>query len=113
MTSPTPRTHGADGTRLGNPASAEPCVNHDHSAGAGGQAGAGPLASENQDCSGDTCITCSDSAVTVTVLWLMGDDLAMVDTGTGQEVVSVGLVEAKAGDQLLVHAKEAIAVIGS
>jgi hydrogenase expression/formation protein HypC len=62
-------------------------------------------------CHGDACITCSDTAVEVTVLRLTGDDLAMVDTGQGEEEVSVALVAAKAGDRILVHAGEAIAVL--
>jgi hydrogenase expression/formation protein HypC len=65
------------------------------------------------DCHGDVCITCSDTAVEVTVLRLIEDDLAVVDTGQGEEEVSVALVAARAGDRILVHAKEAIAVVGS
>jgi hydrogenase expression/formation protein HypC len=63
------------------------------------------------ECSGDTCITCSDTAVAVRVVALLADDLAVVDTGAGTEEVSVGLVCAKAGDTILVHAGEAIAVL--
>jgi hydrogenase expression/formation protein HypC len=63
------------------------------------------------ECHDEVCITCSDTAVTVTVLFLLGDGLAMVDTGAGEEVVSVALVPAVPGDQVLVHAKEAIAVV--
>lgn len=114
MTGSAPQVRPEHPASPGYPASAEPPVTHGHPDGTGHPAGSASLASHAvPECSGDTCITCSDSAVTVTVLWLMGDDLAMVDTGAGQEVVSVGLVEAKAGDQILVHAKEAIAVIGS
>jgi hydrogenase expression/formation protein HypC len=36
----------------------------------------------------------------------------MVDTGSGMEEVSVALVSAGIGDEILVHAKEAIAVLG-
>ncbi|HLJ07477.1 MAG TPA: HypC/HybG/HupF family hydrogenase formation chaperone [Acidimicrobiia bacterium] len=57
------------------------------------------------------CITCSDEAVPVTILELLEDDLARVDTGQTIEVVSVALVDAKIGDVILVHAKEAIAVV--
>ena len=64
-------------------------------------------------CSGDTCITCSDTAVQVTVVRLLADEMAVVDTGAGEETVSVALVEAGVGDTILVHASEAIAVIGS
>ena len=63
-------------------------------------------------CSGDTCITCSDVAVQVTVLRLLSDEMAVVDTGAGEETVSVALVTAGVGDTILVHAREAIAVIG-
>jgi hydrogenase expression/formation protein HypC len=65
-----------------------------------------------EQCRGDVCITCSDEAVAVTVLRLLPDELAIVDTGSGEEEVSVALVTAGVGDTILVHAKEAIAVIG-
>jgi hydrogenase expression/formation protein HypC len=64
------------------------------------------------ECSGDVCITCSDTAVEVTVLRLLDDQMAEVDTGAGQETVSIALVTAKVGDTVLVHAREAIAVVG-
>ena len=76
---------------------------------AGGSGGSSP---RNSTCSGDVCITCSDTAVEVTVLRLLGDALAVVDTGQGEEEVSVALVEAQPGDTILVHAKEAIAIVG-
>jgi hydrogenase expression/formation protein HypC len=64
------------------------------------------------ECHDDVCITCSDSAVQVTVVRLLDDGLAVVDTGQGgQEEVSVALVTAAVGDTLLVHAREAIAVV--
>jgi hydrogenase expression/formation protein HypC len=62
-------------------------------------------------CHDEACITCSDSAVAVTILRLLDDDLAVVDTGSGEEEVSVALVAAAAGDTILVHAGEAIAVV--
>jgi hydrogenase expression/formation protein HypC len=58
------------------------------------------------------CITCSDQAVAVRVVELLPNDLAMVDTGSTIEEVSVAFVSAKVGDEILVHAKEAIALIG-
>jgi hydrogenase expression/formation protein HypC len=64
------------------------------------------------DCHGDVCITCSDTAVEVTVLRLLDDEMAVVDTGSGEETVSVALVTAGVGDTILVHAREAIAVVG-
>ncbi len=64
------------------------------------------------ECHDDVCITCSDSAVRVTVVRLLDDGLAVVDTGQGaEEEVSVALVTASVGDTLLVHAREAIAVL--
>jgi hydrogenase expression/formation protein HypC len=68
------------------------------------------------ECLGDVCITCSDMAVEVTVVRLLEDQMAVVDTGAGQEgagqeTVSVALVTAGVGDTILVHAREAIAVV--
>jgi hydrogenase expression/formation protein HypC len=64
-----------------------------------------------QECHGEVCITCSDTAIPVTIVRLLGDGLALVDTGQGTEEVSVALVTATVGDTILVHAKEAIAVV--
>ena len=64
-------------------------------------------------CVGDVCITCSDMAVEVRVLRLLEDQMAVVDTGAGEETVSVALVSAAVGDTILVHAREAIAVVGA
>jgi hydrogenase expression/formation protein HypC len=64
------------------------------------------------ECGDGVCITCSDTAVEVTVLRLLADELAVVDTGAGEETVSVALVTAGVGDTILVHAREAIAVVG-
>jgi hydrogenase expression/formation protein HypC len=65
------------------------------------------------ECHDEGCLTCSDTAVAVTIVRLLDDGLAVVDTGAGQEEVSVALVRAAVGDTVLVHAKEAIAVVGS
>jgi hydrogenase expression/formation protein HypC len=65
------------------------------------------------ECHDEVCVTCSDTAVPVTVVRLLGDDLALVDTGSGEEEVSVAFVSAAPGDTILVHAKEAIAVVPS
>ena len=46
------------------------------------------------------------------MLRLLEDELAVVDTGLGEETVSVALVTARVGDTILVHAREAIAVVG-
>jgi len=65
-----------------------------------------------QHCDDGTCVTCGDIAVEVTVLRLLPDGLAVVDTGQGtEEEVSVALVAAGEGDRILVHAGEAIAVV--
>ena len=67
-------------------------------------------------CASEHCITCGDIAVEVTVLRLLPDQLAIVDTGQNndqniEEEVSVALVDAAPGDTILVHASEAIAVV--
>lgn len=63
-------------------------------------------------CTDGVCITCSDTAVAVTVLRLLEDELAVVRTDGGrEEEVSVALVDAGVGDTILVHASEAIAVL--
>lgn len=64
------------------------------------------------ECHGEVCITCSDEAVVVPIVALLPDELAVVDTGSGHEEVSIALVTAGVGDEILVHAKEAIAVLG-
>jgi hydrogenase maturation factor len=63
-------------------------------------------------CHDDVCVTCSDAAVAVPVLTVGERGLATVATETGCEEISVALVDARPGDIVLVHAKEAIAVIG-
>ena len=65
------------------------------------------------ECTGEVCITCSDTAVEVRVLRLLEDQMAVVEGGAGEETVSVALVSAGVGDTILVHAREAIAVVGA
>ena len=65
------------------------------------------------ECHDEVCVTCSDTAVAVTIVRLLDDGLAVVDTGDGEEEVSVALVTAGTGDTILVHAREAIAVLQS
>jgi hydrogenase expression/formation protein HypC len=48
----------------------------------------------------------------VRVVRLLPDALALVSTSDGEEQVSVALVTAGVGDTILVHAGEAIAVVG-
>jgi hydrogenase expression/formation protein HypC len=62
-------------------------------------------------CHDEVCLTCSDAAIQVTIVELLADELAIVDTGEGREEVSVALVDAGVGDTILVHAGEAIGVI--
>ena len=89
----------------------EPAVGLGPAAGQGGADGsARPAVPE---CHEDVCVTCSDSAVPVTIVRLLGDGLAVVDTGSGEEEVSVAFVPAAPGDTVLVHAGEAIAVVTS
>jgi hydrogenase expression/formation protein HypC len=76
----------------------------------GGHMSSGHMSS-GPECHGDVCITCSDTAVQVRVVELLADELAVVDTGSSLEEVSVALVSAAVGDTILVHAKEAIAVV--
>ena len=71
------------------------------------------LPAGGEHCAGDVCITCSDMAVEVRVLRLLEDQMAVVDTGAGEETVSVALVSAAVGDTILVHAREAIALVGA
>ena len=70
------------------------------------------MSGEVPACYGDVCITCADEAVQVRVVRLLEAGLAVVDTGESMEEVSVALVDAAVGDTILVHAKEAIAVVG-
>jgi hydrogenase expression/formation protein HypC len=63
-------------------------------------------------CHDDVCITCGDQALQVKVVRLLEDELAEVETEGGVEVVSVALVDATVGGTVLVHAGEAIAVVG-
>ena len=62
-------------------------------------------------CHDEVCITCGDTAVPVRILRLLEDEMAVVETGSGPEEVSVALVSATVGDTILVHAGEAIAVM--
>jgi hydrogenase expression/formation protein HypC len=66
---------------------------------------------QQPECHDEVCITCSDAAVAVTIVRLLPDGLALVDTEAGQEEVSVALVSAGVGDTVLVHAGEAIALV--
>jgi len=62
-------------------------------------------------CHDGVCITCSDTAVEVTIVAVHDLEMAAVDTGEGIEEVSIALVSAGVGDTILVHAGEALAVV--
>ncbi|MER5644657.1 HypC/HybG/HupF family hydrogenase formation chaperone [Streptosporangium sp. NPDC002524] len=64
-----------------------------------------------EDCTGGVCVTCSDQALPMSVVRLLEGELAIVDAGGVLEEVSVALVDPAVGDTVLVHAREAIAVI--
>src|SRR6202041_374878 len=61
-----------------------------------------PSAVQPPECHDEVCITCSDTAVAVTIARLLPDSLAVVDTEAGQEEVSIALVSAGVGDTILV-----------
>lgn len=63
-------------------------------------------------CPDDVCLTCADTATPVHITELRPGGLALATTDTGTEEISVALVQAQVGDVVLVHAKEAIAVLG-
>ncbi|GAA4240965.1 hypothetical protein GCM10022254_67910 [Actinomadura meridiana] len=63
------------------------------------------------ECHDGVCVTCSDTALPLRVREIIGDGLAIVDTNSGPEEISVALVNAHPGDIVLVHAKEAIALV--
>jgi hydrogenase expression/formation protein HypC len=62
-------------------------------------------------CSAEACVTCSDQAVVVRIARLLPGRLALVDTEKGQEEVSVALIDAAVGEEIIVHAGEAIGVM--
>ena len=70
-----------------------------------------PQSGPPPECHDEVCITCSDTAVAVTIVRLLPDGLAIVNTEAGQEEVSIALVSAGVGDTILVHAGEAIALV--
>jgi hydrogenase expression/formation protein HypC len=70
-----------------------------------------PAARDGRECPDEVCVTCSDQAERRSVVELRPGGLALVETATGPEEISVALVEARVGDLVLVHAKEAIGVI--
>jgi hydrogenase maturation factor len=63
------------------------------------------------DNAGSACLTCADEAVEVRVVQLLPGAMAVVSSRSGEAEVSVALVCARVGDTVLVHAKEAIALV--
>jgi hydrogenase maturation factor len=63
-------------------------------------------------CDDDVCVTCSDYAAPAEVLRLDGGEMALVRIGDTVQHVSVALVETRVGGTVLVHAGEAIGVVG-
>lgn len=66
---------------------------------------------EQEPCAEEVCVTCADTAVPGTLIRPLDGDLAVVDVGGSYEEVSVALVDAAVGDTVLIHAREAIAVV--
>jgi hydrogenase maturation factor len=60
----------------------------------------------------EICVTCSDYAAPAQVLRLDDGAMALVRLGDTVQQVSVALVEARVGGTVLVHAGEAIGVVG-
>jgi hydrogenase maturation factor len=65
------------------------------------------------ECHGEVCITCSDLAIEARVIEVLDDELARVKVGDETEVISVALVDARPGDLVLIHAREAIAKVSA
>lgn len=61
------------------------------------------------ECHDEVCITCSDLAIPARVVEIFDDAFARVEVGGEIEVVSIALIDARPGDFILVHAREAIA----
>ncbi|MET9294124.1 SIS domain-containing protein [Streptomyces sp. NPDC003077] len=64
------------------------------------------------ECAGGVCVTCSDEAVPMRVRRLLPGDLAEAEGGGTTRRISVALVAAAPGTTVLVHAGEAIGVVG-
>jgi hydrogenase maturation factor len=63
-------------------------------------------------CGHNVCITCSDSAPIARVIEILPGGSARVETGGEFETINLELVDAVAGDLVLVHAGVAIAKVG-
>ncbi|CAI7980752.1 HypC/HybG/HupF family hydrogenase formation chaperone [Frankia sp. Mgl5] len=58
-----------------------------------------------------SCVTCSDGVIEMEIVRLEEGGLALARASAGVEEISIALVQAQAGDTVLVHAGEAIAVV--
>jgi len=63
-------------------------------------------------CTEPVCITCGDVAQIAVVTEVLADRRALVELDGVTEEISVALVDASCGDILIVHAKEALGVLG-
>lgn len=61
---------------------------------------------------GDRCVVCSDQMLEARVIEMLDGGLALVEVDGTREEVSVALVSVTVGDSVLIHAKEAISVVG-
>jgi hydrogenase expression/formation protein HypC len=63
-------------------------------------------------CGADHCITCSDEGVPMRVLRIRADALALCEDAAGaHHTVELALVDAGAGDAVLVHAGVALVTL--
>ncbi|GGQ29551.1 HypC/HybG/HupF family hydrogenase formation chaperone [Streptosporangium pseudovulgare] len=70
------------------------------------------MSGEDGCCDTGPCVTCADEAVPMRVIRIRYGGLAVAGAGPVTTEVSVALVDAAEGDTVLVHAGEAIAVVG-
>ncbi|MFF0309866.1 HypC/HybG/HupF family hydrogenase formation chaperone [Streptosporangium sp. NPDC004379] len=70
------------------------------------------MSDEDGCCDTGPCVTCADEAVPMRVISIRYGGLAVAGAGPVTTEVSVALVDAAEGDTVLVHAGEAIAVVG-
>jgi hydrogenase expression/formation protein HypC len=64
------------------------------------------------ECYDGICVTCSDYAAPAVVLRLDDSETALVGIAGVEQQISVALVDTRVGGMVLVHAGEAIGVLG-
>jgi hypothetical protein len=69
------------------------------------------LQSAHGECNDEVCITCSDEGRLGEVVSLQPDGMALVRTPAGLETVDTSLVDARAGDLVLIHAGTALSLV--